>query len=145
MFATQTMRFGDLYASSFINLFYYPLNYLFRAPHILMPHETCVETSKFQIYFQPTKLKNVQLLIKLIHSVHTAKKKRKNRPYPPVVLSNRPLKIVVNGIDLMILNLKPSLIVNQSSVHANNDRPFLLESPILTITTLIVTLREKNN
>lgn len=44
MFATQTMRFGDLYASSFINLFYYPLNYLFRAPHILMPHETCVET-----------------------------------------------------------------------------------------------------
>ena len=44
MFATQTMRFGDLYASSFINLFYYPLNYLFRAPHILMPHETCIET-----------------------------------------------------------------------------------------------------
>lgn len=44
MFATQTMRFGDLYASSFINLFYYPLNYLFRAPHILMPHETCVES-----------------------------------------------------------------------------------------------------
>merc|ERR1711868_26626 len=81
----------------------------------------------------------------LIHSVHTVKKKRKNRPYPPVVLSNRPLKTVVNGIDLMILNLKPSLIVNQSSVHANNDRPFLLESPILTITTLIVTLREKNN
>ena len=44
MFATQTMRFGDLYASSFINLFYYPLNYLYRAPHILMPHETCVES-----------------------------------------------------------------------------------------------------
>ena len=38
-FATQRMRFGDLYASSFINLFYYPLNYLFRATYILMPHE----------------------------------------------------------------------------------------------------------
>ena len=49
MFATQTMRFGDLYASSFINLFYYPLNYLFRAPHILMPHETCVETRQYLI------------------------------------------------------------------------------------------------
>ena len=51
MFATQTMRFGDLYASSFINLFYYPLNYLFRAPHILMPHETCVETCKYPYYY----------------------------------------------------------------------------------------------
>ena len=50
MFATQTMRFGDLYASSFINLFYYPLNYLFRAPHILMPHESCVESGMSQIF-----------------------------------------------------------------------------------------------
>merc|ERR1711962_1383884 len=63
MFATQTMRFGDLYASSFINLFYYPLNYLFRAPHILMPHETCVETCKYPYYYYSSLLYGLGLML----------------------------------------------------------------------------------
>ncbi|CAK6959383.1 '-nucleotidase%2C cytosolic II, like 1 [Scomber scombrus] len=39
LFASQLMRYADLYSSSFINLLYYPLNYLFMAPPVLMPHE----------------------------------------------------------------------------------------------------------
>uniref|UniRef100_H2Z2V6 5'-nucleotidase, cytosolic II, like 1 n=1 Tax=Ciona savignyi TaxID=51511 RepID=H2Z2V6_CIOSA len=33
----------DLYASSFINLLYYPFCYFFRAPAVLMPHESTVD------------------------------------------------------------------------------------------------------
>uniref|UniRef100_A0A8C5BJ32 Cytosolic purine 5'-nucleotidase n=1 Tax=Gadus morhua TaxID=8049 RepID=A0A8C5BJ32_GADMO len=43
LFASQVMRYADLYASSFINLLYYPFSYLFRAAHVLMPHESTVE------------------------------------------------------------------------------------------------------
>ncbi|XP_067393166.1 cytosolic purine 5'-nucleotidase isoform X1 [Emydura macquarii macquarii] len=43
LFASQVMRYADLYAASFINLLYYPFSYLFRAAHILMPHESTVE------------------------------------------------------------------------------------------------------
>ncbi|GAA6071406.1 cytosolic purine 5'-nucleotidase isoform X1, partial [Tachysurus ichikawai] len=35
LFASQVMRYADLYAASFINLLYYPFSYLFRAAHIL--------------------------------------------------------------------------------------------------------------
>ncbi|XP_078587245.1 cytosolic purine 5'-nucleotidase-like isoform X2 [Branchiostoma floridae x Branchiostoma japonicum] len=41
-FASQVIRFADLYATSFINLLYYPFSYFFRAPHVLMPHESTV-------------------------------------------------------------------------------------------------------
>ncbi|XP_078668539.1 cytosolic purine 5'-nucleotidase-like isoform X3 [Branchiostoma floridae x Branchiostoma belcheri] len=41
-FANQVIRFADLYATSFINLMYYPFSYFFRAPHVLMPHESTV-------------------------------------------------------------------------------------------------------
>ncbi|XP_051937080.1 5'-nucleotidase, cytosolic IIa isoform X2 [Hippocampus zosterae] len=43
LFASQVMRYADLYAASFINLLYYPFSYLFRASHVLMPHESTVE------------------------------------------------------------------------------------------------------
>ncbi|TWW58623.1 cytosolic purine 5'-nucleotidase isoform X2 [Takifugu flavidus] len=43
LFASQVMRYADLYAASFINLLYYPFSYLFRAAHVLMPHESTVE------------------------------------------------------------------------------------------------------
>uniref|UniRef100_H3D3G4 5'-nucleotidase, cytosolic IIb n=1 Tax=Tetraodon nigroviridis TaxID=99883 RepID=H3D3G4_TETNG len=42
LFASQ-VRYADLYAASFINLLYYPFSYLFRAAHVLMPHESTVE------------------------------------------------------------------------------------------------------
>ncbi|XP_029460100.1 cytosolic purine 5'-nucleotidase-like isoform X2 [Rhinatrema bivittatum] len=35
LFASQLMRYADLYAASFINLLYYPFSYLFRAPPVL--------------------------------------------------------------------------------------------------------------
>uniref|UniRef100_A0A8D0DC05 Cytosolic purine 5'-nucleotidase n=1 Tax=Sander lucioperca TaxID=283035 RepID=A0A8D0DC05_SANLU len=34
LFASQVMRYADLYAASFINLLYYPFSYLFRAAHV---------------------------------------------------------------------------------------------------------------
>ena len=42
-FASQAMRYADLYSASCINLLYYPFSYLFRAPPQLMPHESTVE------------------------------------------------------------------------------------------------------
>uniref|UniRef100_A0A8D0CWE0 5'-nucleotidase, cytosolic IIb n=1 Tax=Sander lucioperca TaxID=283035 RepID=A0A8D0CWE0_SANLU len=38
LFASQVMRYADLYAASFINLLYYPFSYLFRAAHVLVSH-----------------------------------------------------------------------------------------------------------
>ncbi|XP_071793099.1 cytosolic purine 5'-nucleotidase-like isoform X1 [Asterias amurensis] len=42
-FASQVLRFADLYSSTFLNLMHYPFSYLFRAPHQLMPHESTVD------------------------------------------------------------------------------------------------------
>jgi 5'-nucleotidase len=42
-FASQVMRYADLYAATFMNLLYYPFSYLFKAPSMLMPHESTVE------------------------------------------------------------------------------------------------------
>lgn len=41
-FASQVMRYADVYASTFLNLIYYPFSYMFRAPAMLMPHESTV-------------------------------------------------------------------------------------------------------
>lgn len=38
----QVVRYADLYAASFLNLMYYPFCYMFRAPAMLMPHESTV-------------------------------------------------------------------------------------------------------
>ncbi|XP_062452700.1 cytosolic purine 5'-nucleotidase-like isoform X3 [Rhea pennata] len=43
LFASQLMRYADLYAASFLNFLYYPFSYLFRAAPALMPHESTVE------------------------------------------------------------------------------------------------------
>lgn len=40
LFASQVMRYADLYAASFINLLYYPFSYLFRAAHVLVSGRT---------------------------------------------------------------------------------------------------------
>ncbi|XP_028827141.1 5'-nucleotidase, cytosolic II, like 1 [Denticeps clupeoides] len=44
LFASQLLRYADLYAASCLNLLNYPFSYLFRAPPILMPHESFVES-----------------------------------------------------------------------------------------------------
>ncbi|XP_017692846.1 PREDICTED: 5'-nucleotidase domain-containing protein 4 isoform X2 [Lepidothrix coronata] len=46
LFANQLMRYADLYAASFINFLYYPFSYLFRAPPVLMAHESTVEHTR---------------------------------------------------------------------------------------------------
>ncbi|XP_071386376.1 5'-nucleotidase, cytosolic II, like 1 [Centroberyx affinis] len=43
LFASQLMRYADLYSSTCINLLHYPFNYLFMAPPVLMPHESSME------------------------------------------------------------------------------------------------------
>jgi hypothetical protein len=42
-FATQVERYADIYASSPYNLRYYPKFYFFRAPMMLLPHESTVD------------------------------------------------------------------------------------------------------
>ncbi|KAK0402660.1 hypothetical protein QR680_016461 [Steinernema hermaphroditum] len=42
-FASQVERYADVYASSCYNLIYYPMFYFFRAPMMLMPHESTVD------------------------------------------------------------------------------------------------------
>ncbi|RUS77709.1 hypothetical protein EGW08_014521, partial [Elysia chlorotica] len=42
-FASQVMRYADLYAASFMNMIYYPLSYAFRSPPMHMPHESTVD------------------------------------------------------------------------------------------------------
>ena len=38
----QVSRYADVYASTVLNLIYYPFSYMFRAPSMLMPHESTV-------------------------------------------------------------------------------------------------------
>ncbi|KAM8873104.1 5'-nucleotidase, cytosolic II, like 1 isoform 1-T1 [Synchiropus picturatus] len=45
LFASQLMRYADLYSSSCLNLLHYPHNYLFTAPPVLMPHEVSSESA----------------------------------------------------------------------------------------------------
>jgi len=41
-FSSQVVRFADIYASSLLNLIYYPTFFMFRAPPMLLPHESTV-------------------------------------------------------------------------------------------------------
>ncbi|XP_039283099.1 cytosolic purine 5'-nucleotidase isoform X2 [Nilaparvata lugens] len=41
-FSAQVTRYADLYAATYLNLIYYPFSYMFRAPAMLMPHESTV-------------------------------------------------------------------------------------------------------
>ncbi|XP_007567135.1 5'-nucleotidase, cytosolic II, like 1 isoform X1 [Poecilia latipinna] len=45
LFASQLIRYADLYSSTCINLLHYPFNYLFMAPPVLMPHEAVSQSS----------------------------------------------------------------------------------------------------
>ncbi|XP_071747848.1 cytosolic purine 5'-nucleotidase isoform X2 [Lepeophtheirus salmonis] len=42
-FCSQLTRYADIYAASVLNLLYYPFSYIFRAPPMLMPHESTVD------------------------------------------------------------------------------------------------------
>ncbi|KAG7498337.1 hypothetical protein JOB18_006056 [Solea senegalensis] len=47
LFASQLMRYADLYSSTCSNLLHYPFNYLFLAPPVLMPHEVTTQNYDF--------------------------------------------------------------------------------------------------
>ncbi|XP_047025566.1 cytosolic purine 5'-nucleotidase isoform X2 [Helicoverpa zea] len=53
-FSSQVVRYADLYAASFLNLMYYPFCYMFRAPAMLMPHESTVAHEQRFTFDQPT-------------------------------------------------------------------------------------------
>ena len=49
-FSSQVVRYADLYAATFLNFIYYPFSYMFRAPAMLLPHESTVaHEQRFQI------------------------------------------------------------------------------------------------
>lgn len=43
LFASQLLRYADIYSISCLNLLNYPFSYLFRAPLVLLPHEAAVD------------------------------------------------------------------------------------------------------
>ncbi|KAK2871335.1 hypothetical protein QQF64_002506 [Cirrhinus molitorella] len=44
LFASQLLRYADIYSTSCLNLLNYPFSFLFRAPLVLLPHEAAVES-----------------------------------------------------------------------------------------------------
>uniref|UniRef100_A0A8C2KZ26 5'-nucleotidase, cytosolic II, like 1 n=1 Tax=Cyprinus carpio TaxID=7962 RepID=A0A8C2KZ26_CYPCA len=44
LFASQLLRYADIYSTCCLNLLNYPFSYLFRAPLVLLPHEAAVES-----------------------------------------------------------------------------------------------------
>ncbi|GLD55250.1 cytosolic purine 5'-nucleotidase-like protein [Lates japonicus] len=58
LFASQLMRYADLYSSTCINLLHYPFNYLFMAPPVLMPHEAASQISaEFKLSAEASQLR----------------------------------------------------------------------------------------
>ncbi|OXU19410.1 hypothetical protein TSAR_004076 [Trichomalopsis sarcophagae] len=53
-FSSQVVRYADLYAATFLNLMYYPFSYMFRAPAMLMPHESTVAHEQRFVMETPT-------------------------------------------------------------------------------------------
>lgn len=49
----QVVRYADLYAATFLNLLYYPFSYMFRAPAMLLPHESTVAHEQRFIMGEP--------------------------------------------------------------------------------------------
>ncbi|CAH1188488.1 unnamed protein product [Phyllotreta striolata] len=50
-FSSQVVRYADLYAASYLNLLYYPFSYMFRAPAMLLPHESTVAHEQHFVEF----------------------------------------------------------------------------------------------
>lgn len=49
----KVVRYADLYAATFLNLIYYPFSYMFRAPAMLLPHESTVAHEQRFIMDEP--------------------------------------------------------------------------------------------
>ncbi|XP_030624763.1 5'-nucleotidase, cytosolic II, like 1 [Chanos chanos] len=62
LFASQLLRYADLYGSSCLNLLHYPFSYLFRAPTVLMPHESAVASQTKEIIGDFSKVNHIHKL-----------------------------------------------------------------------------------
>lgn len=114
LFASQLVRYADLYSSTCINLLYYPINYLFMAPPVLVsplpqPH-SCTEKQIFS--WRP-----FLISLSLMNSFRCPTRWRlKARPtcLSPTILSRwRETKVVIM---MQYLNLTRSLL-NLLIVH----------------------------
>lgn len=47
------VRYADVYAATFLNMIYYPFSYMFRAPAMLLPHESTVAHEQRFIMEEP--------------------------------------------------------------------------------------------
>ncbi|KAF5286386.1 hypothetical protein FQA39_LY16306 [Lamprigera yunnana] len=53
-FSSQVVRYADLYAATHLNLIYYPFSYMFRAPAMLLPHESTVTHEQLFVLESPS-------------------------------------------------------------------------------------------
>lgn len=60
-FANQVTRFADIYGSTCLNLFYYPFCYMFRAPAMLMPHESTTRHDDSVLFDIPSTMNNASI------------------------------------------------------------------------------------
>uniref|UniRef100_A0A8C7YNP6 5'-nucleotidase, cytosolic II, like 1 n=1 Tax=Oryzias sinensis TaxID=183150 RepID=A0A8C7YNP6_9TELE len=67
LFASQLIRYADLYSSSCINLLHYPFNYLFMAPPVLVSQllHSCTRKTLLKSLFKKKKRKNGKMVIPL--------------------------------------------------------------------------------
>jgi len=59
-FSSQVVRYADVYASTVLNLLYYPFSYMFRAPAMLMPHESTVAHEQRLVIENPQYIRSRQ-------------------------------------------------------------------------------------
>ncbi|XP_022919856.1 cytosolic purine 5'-nucleotidase isoform X2 [Onthophagus taurus] len=57
-FSSQVVRYADLYAATHLNLLYYPFSYMFRAPAMLLPHESTVAHEQ-RFIIEPVRLNSI--------------------------------------------------------------------------------------
>lgn len=65
----QVVRYADLYAATFLNLIYYPFSYMFRAPAMLLPHESTVAHEQRFIMDAPMISRTRQTLAQQISNI----------------------------------------------------------------------------
>ncbi|KAA8584258.1 hypothetical protein FQN60_008043 [Etheostoma spectabile] len=78
LFASQLMRYADLYSSTCLNLLHYPFNYLFMAPPVLMPHEalslnSADVASEFTVTNNMLTKRNVKMLLSNLLDIDEAR------------------------------------------------------------------------
>ncbi|CAF0774343.1 unnamed protein product [Adineta steineri] len=95
-FASQVTRYADIYASTVINLVYYPFFYFFRAVPQLMPHESTVDPEEpmhFKSWGDETSESDTSDHRRSIHGQVTASTPRLNHTLPIQTHPDLPLHV----------------------------------------------------